>query len=228
MQSDHGHRQNHISFALCPADDPTDCEATYHLPCLAAHFLAAELPSIPRPLLPKTGTCPSCACPLEWGAVIRGCYARREGVLEGVLDVEKEAQRVQRREEAAARRRERLAEGKRGRTGQAVDEESDEVLEEEGDDEDDEMMRSMVRDGDGSEGASGSDESPLASPPKTKKPAAAKPRGKPAMARRGRGAGRATTGRRKKQAESVPEGGSGSESEGTRLERKMMAIHDSE
>lgn len=228
MQSEDEHGQNHITFALCPSTDPTNCHATYHLPCLAAHFLASEPPSTPRALLPRTGTCPACAVPLEWGAVIRGCYARRDGVLEGVLAVEKEAQRVQRRETAAARRRERLVQGKRGGTSQAVDEESDDMLEEEdGDDEDDEMMRSMVRDGDGSEGASESEESPVASPPKINKPAA-KQRAKPAMARRGRGAGRGTTARGKKQAESPPEGGSGSESEGTRLEREMMAIHDSE
>ena len=207
-------------FALCPSTASNDCTATYHLPCLATHFLACT----PHNLLPKTGTCPACAAPLEWGAVIRGCYARRDGVLEGSLAVEREAQRLQRRENAAKRRRERAAQDETDPAAQVEDEEADEESSRgqgEDEDDDDELMRSMVR---GQAESDGSDDAPCVGPPvrKAKKPAA-RPR---ATVRRARNGKKLTTGRTQEQAGSVSLDGSVSESEGTRLEREMMAIVD--
>lgn len=66
-----------LSFALCHADDsPADCEALMHLSCLSKRFLSLEAStsSLPPPLLPDRGTCPSCSIELRWGDVIRGCY----------------------------------------------------------------------------------------------------------------------------------------------------------
>jgi structure-specific endonuclease subunit SLX1 len=41
-----------------------------HLSCLAEHFSR-------RRLLPQTGTCPRCLGRLDWGQIIRSCYARK-------------------------------------------------------------------------------------------------------------------------------------------------------
>lgn len=226
-------------FALCPSEttNPEECTATFHLPCLATHFLTHESTATTtnsgttttRPILPKSGTCPSCTAPIEWGAVIRGCYARRDAELDGILGAEKEALKLRKKEEAEARRREKAAGKKAGVVATQEGEESasdDAGVRDAVDDEDD-----LMRDDDSS-GESESEDEPAPPPPptaKTRKPAAAKARAKPAIARRGRGGARnSTTGRATKQADNVPAGRSGSDSEGTKLDREMMAMNDSE
>lgn len=232
--------------AFCPSEHlRNECHATFHLPCLASHFLRdVSTPlSEPRPLLPKSGTCPSCSTPLEWGEVIRGCYARREGELESVVKTGKEQEKAAKRRELEERRRikalEKAAAKAAGRkrgvsvaASQANTEAAEgdsatdgglEPLSDEDEDADAELMRSMLREEDDDTSGNGSSDDEPASPPPKAKRAAARPRAT-ATAKRGRAAtaGRATTTRT-----AGKKVGSGSESEGTRLNREMMAISDS-
>lgn len=239
--------KDHITFALCTSDpiavsdtDPEstskECTATYHLPCLAAHFLSHEpsstspattstctdvttLPAPARPILPKTGSCPACRAPQEWGTVIRGCYARRDAVIDERARLQKEAVKE-------ARKRERAEKGKSGT--QPVEEEDEE------NDEDDDLLRDMEDEDDCSDDSTTESdaEPPVPPTPKTRK-TPAKPREKP-VARRGRApaAGKTTTARAPKatrgKTKANDEPRSGSESEGTKLDREMMAMNDSE
>lgn len=204
--------QNHLTFAVCPSDPSAhECHATFHLPCLAGHFLPSDPDTsspapVPRPLLPKTGTCPSCSTPLEWGQVIRGCYTRRDGERDAVVDTEKEASRAAKKLAVEERRRAKALEKaagkgtgrKRATAASQVNTEIEEDDEETGsdlgsgarsqdgdDDPDADLMRSMLRDGEGSaDGSESQDDEPMPPPPKTRK-APAKTR---ATAKRGRGA----------------------------------------
>jgi hypothetical protein len=247
--------KNHITFALCPSEpipvtdtgpqsSSKECTATFHLPCLATHFLSDEptptstasattstsattLPAPARAILPKTGSCPACQAPQEWGTVIRGCYARRDAVIDERARLQKEAVKE-------ARKRERAEKGKSGT--QPAEEEDEE------EDEDEAFIRNMEDDDEPSnDSATESDaEPPVPSPlPKGRK-TAAKPREKP-VTRRGRApaTGKTTTSRAPKGTKATKatratkkgkdeEAGSGSESEGTKLEREMMALNDSE
>jgi hypothetical protein len=102
-------------------------------------------------------------------------------------------------------------------------------LSEEDEDADTDLMRSMLREEDGDSSGNGSlDDEPATPPPKTRK-APAKPRAT-ATGGRGAAAGKATTTRatRKNKADAMGQGSTGSESEGTKLNREMMAIHESE
>ncbi|KAM0750906.1 hypothetical protein T439DRAFT_348142 [Meredithblackwellia eburnea MCA 4105] len=87
---------DHLSFLLCTS--PAPCQATFHLPCLASHFISLSAPApapTPAPanlatdahpsqallpLLPTLGHCPSCAEEVHWQDLIRGSYRRWEEV----------------------------------------------------------------------------------------------------------------------------------------------------
>ncbi|KAK4053214.1 Slx4p interacting protein [Microbotryomycetes sp. JL221] len=63
-------------------DDGThNCQATFHLPCLANHFSStSDNVNEEDTMLPRTGSCPSCSTELHWQDLIRGSYRRREHV----------------------------------------------------------------------------------------------------------------------------------------------------
>ncbi|KAJ9118338.1 hypothetical protein QFC22_004254 [Naganishia vaughanmartiniae] len=204
----------------------------------------------PRFLLPKNGTCPSCATRLEWGEIIRGCYARRDGEIDSVGSIEKETIKAAKKQASEEKKRLKALEkaatkkGKgRGAALLALPEddvdEQDEMSNSDDrrgseDDEDDENMRSMVRGWDTSENSmSSDDDSPAETCGPTKVLVPAKTRGKATVvARRGRGratAGKpATTRSAKKKTKAATTDEGGSESEGTRLNREMMMMTESD
>ncbi len=49
------------------------------------------------PLLPHISCCPTCSHSQEWAEIIRGCYARRDGVVRAKQTEEKELEREERR-----------------------------------------------------------------------------------------------------------------------------------
>ncbi|GAA6030937.1 hypothetical protein JCM8097_008946 [Rhodosporidiobolus ruineniae] len=103
---------DHLSFLLCTSSSSgssssaaspspsaplkTSCTSTFHLPCLAAHFLSTPSPSsaassstlplpsaapvatISPPLVPTSSSCPSCHSSLHWADLIRASYRRKE------------------------------------------------------------------------------------------------------------------------------------------------------
>ncbi|WVW84079.1 hypothetical protein I302_106108 [Kwoniella bestiolae CBS 10118] len=86
--------QNHLSFAICPLD--STCDYVSHLKCLSANFLSDT-----SHVLPHQGSCPGCGGSMEWGQVIRACYARIEGIQreeEEALKTTKKAKRRGRRQ----------------------------------------------------------------------------------------------------------------------------------
>ncbi|KAJ9099948.1 hypothetical protein QFC21_003956 [Naganishia friedmannii] len=259
--------KNHQSFALCPSDQTTlECHGLYHLQCLAPHFLRTEMhtpppvtastadtPIAPRFLLPKNGTCPSCETRLEWGQVIRGCYARRDGEIGSVESIEKETIKAAKRQASEEKKRLKALEKAATKTGkerggaatsQALpDDDGDNVDEQDDmsdsddapgsdDDEDDENMRSMVREGDTSENSMSDGDDGRAGTLKNQRRVSvpAKTRGRAtAVVKRGRGRPTGNTARSaKKGGKAVATDGSASESEGTRLNREMMMITGSE
>ena len=72
--------QSPLDTGLCPTPN---CNAVYHLTCLASSFSAA-LPSTSTnanlpPLIPRGGTCTSCNTYVLWGDMIKGCYRLYKG-----------------------------------------------------------------------------------------------------------------------------------------------------
>ncbi|KAF9070888.1 hypothetical protein BDP27DRAFT_573136 [Rhodocollybia butyracea] len=72
-----------LTNALCPH---SSCSATAHLLCLSNLFLA-QLGGSDAPLVPRGGSCPSCANYVLWGDVVKGCYRRAAG---GAVTVEED------------------------------------------------------------------------------------------------------------------------------------------
>ncbi|KAL1589555.1 Structure-specific endonuclease subunit SLX1 [Cladosporium halotolerans] len=62
------------STLVCPT---SSCTSTTHLSCLASHFHATQHDT--APILPTDGSCPSCAAPLEWHALVRELSLRMRG-----------------------------------------------------------------------------------------------------------------------------------------------------
>lgn len=69
---------------LCPEEY---CRYVAHLLCVAPLFTP------PSDILPKRGRCPSCDDPVDWGKVVRGCYARKEGSEQEQAEIEKQKAR---------------------------------------------------------------------------------------------------------------------------------------
>jgi structure-specific endonuclease subunit SLX1 len=69
---------------LCPEGD---CQYTAHLLCIAPLFTP------PTSILPKRGQCPGCDIVVDWGKVIRGCYARKERSEQEQEDIRKQEER---------------------------------------------------------------------------------------------------------------------------------------
>ncbi|WVN88436.1 uncharacterized protein L203_103646 [Cryptococcus depauperatus CBS 7841] len=70
---------DHLSFGLCHAAGAS-CLYIGHLTCLAEHFLHYGSHTPNRFILPSEGTCPECQGHLEWGRIVRACYARKDGI----------------------------------------------------------------------------------------------------------------------------------------------------
>ncbi|WVQ80842.1 hypothetical protein IAT38_002949 [Cryptococcus sp. DSM 104549] len=87
--------EDHLTFSLCPISEPVDCLSISHLACLAKRFLSQSAPS--THLLPHAGSCPGCHSELEWGQIIRACFARKEGESREQEEREKAARKSKRR-----------------------------------------------------------------------------------------------------------------------------------
>nr|XP_018262816.1 uncharacterized protein I303_04300 [Kwoniella dejecticola CBS 10117]OBR84974.1 hypothetical protein I303_04300 [Kwoniella dejecticola CBS 10117] len=99
----------HLSFALCPLEP--SCRYTAHLSCLAAKLLKQS-----THILPHRGLCPGCKGKLEWGQIIRACYARQEGI------------QAEREEAAKAARQASRKSRRRKEADQTSDSEQEEVI----------------------------------------------------------------------------------------------------
>jgi hypothetical protein len=88
-----------------------ECYSIAHLPCLAKHFLAnpgseaSVAGGLVNPVLPHTGRCPGCRTRSDWGEIIRGIYARKDGEKEDGESAEKTRIRDMKAAELADKKR---------------------------------------------------------------------------------------------------------------------------